>query len=197
MPQDSEDTTPGRLIEHVVVLMLENRSFDTMLGWLYPGRPDFDGLTGREANPWHRAAGKVPAGQVMVPVWTDPGLSRSRAAGPDPDPGELFSDMEQQFFGAAGMTPDGQGRGAPTMEGFVDNYMRQPRGPDDSEPDPAAIMHCYTPRIGFRIVRTAGSPPRPARPGPTVSSSTRARRAAGSTTTRRISPTGCRACSAA
>jgi hypothetical protein len=101
MPSDSDDTTtPARPIEHVVVLMLENRSFDTMLGWLYPGRPDFDGLTGREANPWHR-----PTGQVMVPVWTDPGLSRSRAAGPDPDPGELFSDMEEQLFGAGGLGP--------------------------------------------------------------------------------------------
>ena len=104
MPSDSDQTTPGRLIEHVVVLMLENRSFDTMLGWLYPGRPDFDGLTGREANPWHR-----PDGKVMVPVWNDPGLSRAQAGGPDPDPGEMFSDMEQQFFGAAGMTPDGEG----------------------------------------------------------------------------------------
>jgi phospholipase C len=144
MPIDSDtpdaDAGPKAAIEHVVVLMLENRSFDTMLGWLYPGRPDFDGLTGREANPWHR-----PNGQVMVPVWTDPGLSRARAAGPDPDPGELFHDIEQQFFGAAGMTPDGQGRGAPRMDGFVDNYMRQPRSPDSSVPDPAAIMQCFSP----------------------------------------------------
>ena len=54
MPPDSDDTPA---IEHVVVLMLENRSFDTMLGWLYPGREDFDGLTGKEANPWHRLSG--------------------------------------------------------------------------------------------------------------------------------------------
>ena len=35
-------------IQHVVVLMLENRSFNSMLGRLYPDRPDFDGLTGAE-----------------------------------------------------------------------------------------------------------------------------------------------------
>jgi phospholipase C len=141
MPPDSDDEArSARPIEHVVVLMLENRSFDTMLGWLYPERPEFDGLTGKEANPWHR-----PGGKVMVLVWTDPGLSRALAGGPDPDPGERFNDMEEQFFGAAGMTPDGQGRGTPTMQGFVDNYMRQPRGPDSSEPDPAAIMHCFAP----------------------------------------------------
>ena len=40
-------------IAHVVVVMLENRSFDCMLGRLYPGRPDFDGLTGRETNRWN------------------------------------------------------------------------------------------------------------------------------------------------
>ena len=35
-------------IKHVVVLMLENRSFDSMLGMLYPSSDGFDGLTGTE-----------------------------------------------------------------------------------------------------------------------------------------------------
>ena len=43
-------------VNHVVVLMLENRSFDHMLGFLYPGNlspsgQPFDGLTGTESNP--------------------------------------------------------------------------------------------------------------------------------------------------
>jgi phospholipase C len=39
-------------IEHIVVLMLENRSFDHMLGYLSleGGRQDVDGLTGNESN---------------------------------------------------------------------------------------------------------------------------------------------------
>jgi len=44
-------------IEHVVVLMLENRSFDHMLGFLYadtgnssPAGHPFEGLTGTESN---------------------------------------------------------------------------------------------------------------------------------------------------
>src|SRR4051794_21479904 len=50
----------GRLaaIDHVVVLMLENRSFDHMLGFLYtdegnvsPAGHPFEGLTGKESNP--------------------------------------------------------------------------------------------------------------------------------------------------
>jgi len=46
-----------RDIRHVVVLMLENRSFDCMLGRLRPAGPDFDGLTGTETNVWHEKAG--------------------------------------------------------------------------------------------------------------------------------------------
>lgn len=45
-------------IQHVVVLMLENGSFDHMLGWLYsangnvsPSGSRFEGLTGTETNP--------------------------------------------------------------------------------------------------------------------------------------------------
>jgi len=43
-------------VDHVVVLMLGNRSFDHMLGFLYPGKVSpsgqpFDGLTGTESNP--------------------------------------------------------------------------------------------------------------------------------------------------
>jgi len=39
-------------IQHVIVLMLENRSFDHMLGYLdHPTDPTFNGLTGNETNP--------------------------------------------------------------------------------------------------------------------------------------------------
>jgi phospholipase C len=44
-------------VEHIVVLMLENRSFDHMLGYLSlpadqegKGRPDIDGLSGPDVN---------------------------------------------------------------------------------------------------------------------------------------------------
>lgn len=38
-------------IEHVIVLMLENRSFDHMLGYLDHDNPDYPRLTGNESNP--------------------------------------------------------------------------------------------------------------------------------------------------
>lgn len=118
-------------IEHVVVLALENRSFDCMLGWLYPERPDFDGLTGKECNPWHRADDSVQT----IPVWNDGRLTPEAACIPDPDPGELFADITMQIFG---LHPDG----TPRMNGFVDNYMRQPPG---GTYDPRAVMHCFIP----------------------------------------------------
>ena len=46
-------------IEHVVVLMLENRSFDCLLGKLYSKSDQFDGLEGSESNDWHKPDGTV------------------------------------------------------------------------------------------------------------------------------------------
>jgi phospholipase C len=59
---------PGVLqdkIKHVVVLMLENRSFDCLLGRLYIDRSDFNGLVGTESNP--HTGGPVST----IPVWND------------------------------------------------------------------------------------------------------------------------------
>ena len=43
---------PGiQQLKHVVVLMMENRSFDHMLGALKAQYPSIDGLTGNETNP--------------------------------------------------------------------------------------------------------------------------------------------------
>ena len=119
-------------IEHVVVLMLENRSFDCMLGWLYRDRPDFDGLRGGELNPWHRDDGTVQ----QIPVWNDGTITADAAAIPDPDPGEVFEDMTMQIYG---LRPDG----TPRMNGFVDNYVRQPA--HGASLDPRAVMHCFMP----------------------------------------------------
>lgn len=44
-------------IEHVVVLMLENRAFDHMLGWMGQWGVQVDGLTGKESNKIQRKDG--------------------------------------------------------------------------------------------------------------------------------------------
>jgi phospholipase C len=112
-------------IKHVVVLMLENRSFDSLLGRLYPDRADFDGLKGDESNEWD---GRT------VDIWTSTGVTPEAACLPNPDPNELFADMTEQIFGA-GLQPPSPA----TMTGFVSNYMRTATN------DPRGVMHGFTP----------------------------------------------------
>lgn len=119
-------------IEHVVVLMLENRSFDSMLGGLYPKGPGFDGLTGNETNPH--------TGQDNVRVWSSNATDPQTMSIPDPDPGELWTDINMQLFGLNGAPGDQP----PVMDGFVDNYVRQTNETPASY-KPESIMHYYTP----------------------------------------------------
>jgi phospholipase C len=126
-------------IEHVVVLMLENRSFDNVFGWLYdPANPapfnvepplDFDGLYGKKlSNPG--LTGNVPVGKGQRP--TDP----------YPDPGEPYEDVYEQLYNvpAAALkdTPLPPST-LPTMQGFVNNYARK------NGQNPEIIMNCFTP----------------------------------------------------
>lgn len=111
-------------INHFVVLMLENRSFDNLLGNLYHGRSDFDGLVGTETNP----DGKGGAARV----WSAPAGARDSWL-PTPDPAELFAEIDEQLYGA-GAT----GGTNPSMSGFVTSYLKQGGNGAD-------IMHCFTP----------------------------------------------------
>ncbi|MGH7153111.1 MAG: alkaline phosphatase family protein, partial [Acetobacteraceae bacterium] len=113
--------------------MLENRSFDSLLGRLYPDRSDFDGLRGDECNPLTAADGS----RRMIPVWNSPDITPATACIPDPDPGELFDDITMQIYGL-GNTPSDP----PAISGFVDNYVRQS---GDERKDPRAVMHYFTP----------------------------------------------------
>jgi phospholipase C len=117
-------------IDHIVVLMLENRSFDSMLGKLYTPSPQFDGLTGAEFN-------LGPGGQKFG-VWNKPGTDPATMSIPDPDPGELWQDINEQIFGTAVVpTPP-----TPKMSGFVNNYAAQ--GAPGSC-DPKNTMHYFSP----------------------------------------------------
>jgi hypothetical protein len=80
-------------IQHIVVLMLENRSFDSMVGWLYDpaNRPPFDrvpdgqsfnGLSGKDlSNPI--PADALGADRKVLPVGRG-----ADSTHPNPDPGE-------------------------------------------------------------------------------------------------------------
>jgi phospholipase C len=117
-------------INHIVVLMLENRSFDCLLGALYPKSAGFDGLTGTESN--------LDADHNPVHVWNSHGTDEATMSIPSPDPGELWTDMNEQLFGSSTVPPPP----VPTMSGFVANYLRQ-----TAEPPYAgrSVMHYFLP----------------------------------------------------
>ncbi|HXW26854.1 MAG TPA: alkaline phosphatase family protein [Xanthobacteraceae bacterium] len=126
-------------ISHIVVLMLENRSFDSLLGQLYPASPPnppppvFAGLTGAESNP-------NPSGPP-VPVWKNAGTDRPTMTTPDPDPGEHWTDVNQQICGSQAYSPPSP---ANAMSGFVANYLFQKTKHPGRTYDPRAAMHFFT-----------------------------------------------------
>jgi phospholipase C len=61
---------------------------------------------------------------------------------PDPDPGELWTDMNSQLFG---MPNVGSPAPIPTMDGFVKNYVNQPANAGQTF-DPKNVMHYFTPK---------------------------------------------------
>ena len=84
-------------VNHIVVLMLENRSFDHMLGFLYadsgnkaPSGSAFDGLGGTESNP--DSTGKA------VPVYPIKATTANAYFMPGADPGEGYSATNSQLF---------------------------------------------------------------------------------------------------
>jgi phospholipase C len=134
-------------VEHIVVVMLENRSFDHFLGYLYsdsgnvsPAGDPFAGLTGKESCP----------GPDGNPVSTYPVIAENPHAYfmPGADPGEGYSNTNYQLFGTT--TAPAPGATA-TMEGFVTNYA-QAIASDHNDgwavvagTAPSMIMGCFSP----------------------------------------------------
>src|SRR6202167_782226 len=86
-------------INNIVVLMLENRSFDHMLGLLYsasgnvsPAGQPFEGLTGNESNP-----GTDGSPVAVFPI--TPSESNAYFM-PGADPGEGYTATNSQLFGS-------------------------------------------------------------------------------------------------
>lgn len=113
-------------IKHVVVLMLENRSFDNILGHLHHINPEIDGITGQESN---------PSKDNPLPIVIRQGVNfdYESMSVPTPDPGELWTDINQQIFGLENPAPSDR----PLMNGFVNNYAQANGKPED-------IMYYYS-----------------------------------------------------
>jgi phospholipase C len=147
----AEATSPGNglpAVAHIVVLMLENRSFDHMLGYLYasagnvaPSGQPFDGLTGSESCP-DSTGNPVPVFQIT------PSTPNAYFM-PGADPGEGFAATNDQFYGTkAGPTSSGQ---VGTCQGFVKDFAAtitwetQDHWSIVSGTTASDIMGCFTP----------------------------------------------------
>ena len=138
---------PLKKIEHVVVVMFENRSFDNLLGWLYDPENDppynvvpgnFEGLSGKKlSNPVPGSARIVSAGKT------------DNARGPQPNPGEPYEHVYSQMYDVdlveAKDVPTNLPQ-PPNMQGFIRNYMAQKEVANDPRVDPTRIMDSLTPK---------------------------------------------------
>ncbi len=95
-------------LKHIVVLMMENRSFDHMLGSLKAVDPRIDGITDQMSNP-------DTQGNAVKP---QPLAEFQGQLNPDPD--HHFPAVDLQIFG-------GDPNRVPNMQGFVKSYFNQQR----------------------------------------------------------------------
>jgi phospholipase C len=149
-------------IDHFVVLMEENRSFDSLLGYLYepemvPAGQRFEGVAGKDlSNPIPPEVGSAQWEHVNV----RPGYTMDN---PNPDPGEEYPHVNTQLFGTVFPAdnarleaprmkppynlPDKLPSEAP-MSGFVLDYINNYRVLTGTEPRYAnyrIIMDCFPP----------------------------------------------------
>ena len=149
-------SSPENELDHVVVVMFENRSFDNLLGRLYePGEvASFEGVIGKNlSNP--------------IPAWAVHGVEKGAVPygvplnmnTPAPDPGEELTHVNTQLFGILDEENRGKvyaessyntpGEGSqPTMNGFVTDYVSMLMSEFGRAPtydEYAQIMTGYTP----------------------------------------------------
>jgi phospholipase C len=95
-------------LKHIVVLMMENRSFDHMLGSLTAVDPRIDGITAQLSNPDTTGAlvNPQPLAQFQGQL--------------DPDPDHHFPAVDLQIFGGNTSTSR-----VANMQGFIKSYFNQ------------------------------------------------------------------------
>ena len=148
----------NKALDHVVVIMFENRSFDNLLGRLYaPGEvASFEGVIGKNlTNP--------------IPDWAEHGAGRkfvgygiaTNMNTPHPDPGEEYPHINTDLFGV--LNPENRfmplkkivapynapdPAATPTMDGFVADYISMftsEKGRQPTYEEYAQIMTGYAP----------------------------------------------------
>jgi len=117
MPQPGIDR-----LKHIVVLMMENRSFDHMLGYMMAQDDRIDGVDGTQTNPDTTGA--------LVPVQP---LAQYQSQ-LQPDPGHHYPDVDLQIFGDPRAAD-------PNMQGFIKAYYQKQK----DVPHSHNIMNCFPP----------------------------------------------------
>ena len=111
-------------IKRLVVLMMENRSFDHMLGYLKTKDYPINGLNGDETN---------PAADGGLPIRVSPNARNTNDLSPDPC--HEFPDINWQIFSNAA----GEDTGQEKMQGFVQNYATD----SNDATHGAVVMKCF------------------------------------------------------
>src|SRR6266850_652165 len=124
---------PLSQIKHIVTLMFENRSFDNVLGALYPQKtPNFEGVWNtKNPNCWNGVEYMPRHGTNMIL--------------PYPDPNEEYQFVYRQMFDDFAIKwPPAHPKGTPPMSGFVRDYATPPKknAPPRNPPD---IMNYFEP----------------------------------------------------
>ena len=109
-------------LRHIVVLMMENRSFDHMLGSLKAVDPRIDGITNQLSNP--DTTGALVKPQELAEFQGQL----------EPDPDHHFPAVDLQIFGG-----DTSPTRVANMQGFVKSYFNQRRDLAHSQ----KIMYCF------------------------------------------------------
>lgn len=155
------DTSKLGCFDHVVVLMLENRSFDNILGYL---STEVDGVIGKDLSnpPPVRSDDKLVNGADKGPIPVSPGTVMDN---PNPDPGEYFPHVNTQLYNCVSpasnafqddyenfQAPYNQPSTLPLpdpapMNGFVqdyyNNYVATQKGKEPSREEYSVIMNCF------------------------------------------------------
>jgi phospholipase C len=130
-------------IDHIVVLMFENRSFDHLLGYQALGNPLIDGLANTPSN-WQDPSNP---NSIEIPV------TRATGYGMPFDPGHEFGEVALQLYAP------GQPGGPVTMGGFVfsgmetaDNFNDAIRVMEGFQPDQIPTLSALAQQ--FAVVNT-------------------------------------------
>lgn len=150
-------------LEHIVVIMFENRSFDTIFGYLYDDENPRDGqpFEGLQGGGYFNDAAET-AEKIYTYKYEDKIGFEQAMRSPDPDPGEEYQHVNVQLYGAFN-PPSNEIRdtldmrspynvrddGVINMGGFVLDYFHQINLSDSKEAHEKSkqIMGSFTPKF--------------------------------------------------